>query len=841
MKEYKSVAEFKKDHSYDLLNPMMRQYVDIKATCQDSLLLFRLGDFYELFFKDAEIASSVLNLVLTSRGKALDEIEIPMCGVPYHALEGYLAKLVAEGFTVALCEQLESPLEAKKRGGSKALVKREIVRIFTPSTIIEESMVDTALPNYLISLVVKDSSDQCTLCCVDLGACDIVVLDVEAISIASELEKLQPKELIISKRDVENGNLNKILEPFGRKLLIQDNSWFAVSKSIRVIQDFYEIASIEAIGQLSKSQIQSVGVVLEYLNITQKTRGALPMPQIINTSDFMSVDLATQRNLEITSSNSESGISLFSILNRTVTKAGSRLLYKYLKNPLSIIDKINERLKVTEFFYINEPLSKKIHSYLHLTGDLERSLTKISLHRFGLQDFLTIKTGIQIGSKIKETFNKLVDLDIPILLKNIIKDIVDISELYNEIDSSIKKENLPINLNDGGFICPNYHSRLSNLNALLKQNAEEQNLLRLKYAKITGIENLKIQQNNLMGFFIEVPQKQAHKVDTNLFVHKQTTTTSVRFSTKELTELEVNFRETKHQAVALEHEILVSIAEKIKSQSDKIRLLGGAFARLDVFCALASVAKTMDYVMPTLKAKGSTYIQRGRHPVIESVLGRSGDCFVANDCIFDEEKNVWLITGPNMGGKSTFMRQNALIIFMAQLGSFVPAQTAEIKIVDKLFCRIGANDALSKGQSTFMVEMCETSSILAQATPGSLIVLDEVGRGTSTYDGIAIAAACVEYIAKKLGSRCLFATHYHELTQLASVLPGVSNYTVEVKEFDEKITFLYSIVSGTADKSYGVHVARIAGLPASVLNRANAILTKLEIQHTAVQLCNSLD
>jgi DNA mismatch repair protein MutS len=837
MKECESTSDFKKRHHYDLLNPMMQQYVDIKETCQDSLLLFRLGDFYELFFQDAEVASSILNLVLTSRGKASEGIEIPMCGVPHHALEGYLTKLISQGFTVALCEQLESPVEAKKRGGSKALVRREIVRIFTPSTIIEESMVDTTLPNYLVALVIKDDAKQCTLCCVDVGACDISVFDIEILDVGAELEKLQPKELIISKHDVEHFSLDKVLEPFGKRLLVQDNSWFSLSKAVRVIQDFYEIASISSIGQLSKSQIQSIGVVLEYLNVTQKTRGALPMPQIINTSDFMSVDLATQRNLEIISSSAESGVSLFSVLNRTVTKSGSRLLYKYLKNPLSVVDKINARLEVTSFFYNNATLLKKVHNYLNLTGDLERSLTKISMHRFGLQDFLAIKTGIQMGSKIKETFSKLLNLDIPMLLQNILADIFDMSELHHEIHASIKRENLPLNLSEGGFICPDYHLKLSSLNALLKQNIEEQNLLRIKYAQITGVENLKIQQNNVVGLFIEVPQRQAHKVDTNLFTHKQTTTTSVRFITKELAELETNFRETKHQAVALEHEILACISEKIKAQSEKIRLLGNAFARLDLFCSFANVAGTMGYVMPILKPEGHTYIQKGRHPVIESVLRRSGDHFVANDCEFNDKKNIWLITGPNMGGKSTFMRQNALIVLMGQIGSFVPAEVAEIKVVDKLFCRIGANDALSKGQSTFMVEMCETASILAQATPRSLIVLDEVGRGTSTYDGIAIAAACVEYIAKKLQSRCLFATHYHELTQLSSVLPGVSNYTVEIKEIDEKITFLYSIVSGVADKSYGVHVARIAGLPADVLNRANSILKKLEVQHKAVNLC----
>ncbi len=831
MTNSKSILDFKQNHHYDLLNPLMRQYVDIKATCQSSILLFRLGDFYELFFEDAEIASSILGLVLTSRGKGSENVEIPMCGVPYHALEGYLTKLVSQGFTVALCEQLESPIDAKKRGGSKALVKREVVRIFTPSTIIEESMVDTALPNYLVSLVVGSNSSICTICCVDIGACEIGVFDTEISDLDSELEKLQPKELIVSKNDIENRDIAQILSPFGKKLLIQDKSWFSTTKAIRVIQDFYNIASIDSIGQLSKSQIQSIGAVLEYVNITQKTAGALPLPQIVNTSTFMSVDLATQRNLEIVSSNGDSGISLFSLLNHTVTKPGSRMLYKYLKNPLADLVQINQRLEVLNFFYNREQLLDKIRGYLNLTGDLERALAQISMCRFGLQDFLTIKTGLQIGGKIKETVNRLFDLEIPVLLRSIIGDIYDMSGLFSEINSAIKKENLPLNLNEGGFICADYHAKLSSLNSILGQNREGQNLLRLRYVKITGIENLKIQQNNVIGLFIEVPQRQAHKLDTSLFVHKQTTTTAVRFSTPELFELEKIFRETKHQAVALEHEILANLGAQIKEESKKVRLLGGALARLDVFCSLAKVALSNNYVMPKLTLEGATFIQKGRHPIVESVLGRKGDHFVPNDCIFNEQEKVWIITGPNMGGKSTFMRQNALIILMAHVGSFVPVQNAEICLVDKLFCRIGANDALSKGQSTFMVEMCETASILSQATPRSLIILDEVGRGTSTYDGIAIAAACVEYIAAKLKSRCLFATHYHELTQLASVLPGVANHTVAIKESNGEITFLYSIVPGTADKSYGIHVARIAGLPLEILNCANLILARLEKQH----------
>jgi len=453
-----------------------------------------------------------------------------------------------------------------------------------------------------------------------------------------------------------------------------------------------------------------------------------------------------------------------------------------------------------------------------------------------LQDFLTVKNAIQIGGKIKEMFSKLLDLDIPHLMREILADICDMSELFHEINSAIKKEDLPLNLSDGGFICPNYHTKLDDLNSVLQNNAQKQNELRFYYAKSTGVENLKIQQNNIIGLFVEVPQKHAHKMDSNVFIHKQTTTTAVRFSTKELSHLERIFRETKHQSVALEHEILSIIASQIRARSEKIHLLGQALARLDVFCAFAKSAQENNYVMPNVILEGETFIKQGRHPVVEKVLSDSAGHFVANDCKFDDQHNVWLITGPNMGGKSTFMRQNALIVLMAQIGSFVPAESANIRVVDKLFCRIGANDALAKGQSTFMVEMCETASILTQGTSRSLIILDEVGRGTSTYDGISIAAACVEYITSQLKSRCLFATHYHELTQLSAFLPGVSNHTVAIKESDGKISFLYSIRDGVADKSYGIHVAKIAGMPAKVLERAESVLAKLEIQHSAVRL-----
>jgi DNA mismatch repair protein MutS len=811
------LSEFREKFNYYSLNTLMQQYVDIKAECQDGLLLFRLGDFYELFFDDAAIASEILGLVLTSRTKGPDAA-IPMCGMPFHALGTYLPKLISSGYKVAICEQLESPLEAKSRGG-KAIVKRGIVQVFTPGTLIDESMVDAFIPNYLVGISSLEKS--CSICFVDIGGCDIGVFDVCHDQLASEIEKLQPKEILVSRRDFDS--LSQVLSQYKGRLIVQADALFDIARSKRSIEEFYSIASISSIGQLSSSQMRSLGAVVQYLNLTHNAKVKLPLPKLMHSSEFMLIDLVTQRNLELVKADAFEH-SLFGVLNKTVTKSGSRLLFKYIKSPLVDVESVEQRLCVVEFLLKDKKLLEHIRNTIGLVPDLERSLARISLGRALLKDFLTVKIALQVADSLKRTFARYEG--VPLLLELILSAIQAMPELFMELDLALKTEDVPLNPSEGGFIKGSYNAKLDDLRRSIEVSFVEQSRLRSEYARITGIEALKIQQNNLVGMFVEVPIKQAHKVGNNFF-HKQTTLNSARFSTLELSELEKALRDARLQASSLELEILSQLSELICTSMQNLQSLGSSLAQLDVLCAFALCAARYSYVRPKFSSEGKSLIKAGRHPVVEKMLAKAAKQFVANDCNLSSEERIWIITGPNMGGKSTFMRQVALITVMAQIGCFVPADYAELAIVDRLFCRIGASDDIARGQSTFMVEMCETASILAQATKNSLIVLDEVGRGTSTYDGLSIAASCVEYIANKLGSKCLFATHYHELTRLGQALPGVVNYAVATEE-GQGVVFLYSVVKGVAAKSYGIHVATIAGLPKEVIERAKSILLQLE-------------
>lgn len=820
------ISEFRHKFNYGILNPMMQQYVDIKYTFQDGLLLFRLGDFYELFFEDAKIASELLGLVLTSRTKGSDA-EVPMCGMPFHALESYLSKLIASGHKVAICEQLESPLDARKRGGK--IVRRGIVQVFTPGTLVDESMVDALVPNYLVAVSLAGSI--CSVCFVDIGGCDIGVFDFPVHLLESELKKLQPKEILVSRKDFEAPELFSILSLYKKRVIVQANSCFGLSKAECSIKSFYSIVSTSSIGELSNSQLCSIGAVLDYLTITCNAGVKLPLPKIVNASEFMLVDLTTQRNLELFESSSTEH-SLFKVLNCTVTKPGSRMLFKYLKNPLAAVEPIKQRLDVTEFFHSKEQLLERVRANLALVPDLERSLARISLGRAQLSDFVAVNTSLKVSESLRALFAREGSLQIPLLLESILDGMHLAPNLRQELEAALKTDDLPLNISDGGFIRPGYHARLDELRKVIDSVVSEQARLRIEYVRSTGVDNLKIQQNNLIGMFVEVPIKQAHKVGQG-FTHKQTILSSVRFSTPELSALEGKLREAEAYRAAIELEILGRLSELIRSETDQLQSLGKSLAQIDLFCSLASCALKSSYVKPEVIAEGETIIKSGRHPVVEAILSKKAQQFIANDCKLSDLERVWLITGPNMGGKSTFMRQVALIIVMAQIGSFVPADFAKIAAVDKLFCRIGASDDIARGQSTFMLEMCETASILAQATPRSFILLDEVGRGTSTYDGVSIAAACVEYVASELGSRCLFATHYHELTRLEGSLAGVVNYTVAVEEVQaHDVVFLYRLQKGVAMKSYGIHVAKIAGLPKPLLRRAESILEQLEASNS---------
>ncbi len=772
-----------------------------------------MGDFYELFFDDAVLAARILGIALTKRA------DVPMCGIPHHALENYLSKLTDENLKIAICEQLESPEEAKKRDGYKAVVKRDVVRIITPGTIIEESILDEKAPNYLISIV--QDKNHFGLCYIDLSTRAIFVCNAEKSALSSELAKISPKEILLSEKTQLDTELIYIFSEYRSKIVYQVDSNFDYVKCKKRICDLYKIASYEIFGNLSKSEVSAIGAVLEYISITQKANiPDLPFPRIINQSEYMQIDAGTRRNLEIVrtlSGNYKN--SLLSVMDHCVTKPGSRLLYDYISNPLADVLQINQRLDITEYFYQNQNLTEKIREILKNISDIERALSRIAMKRAFPRDLLAIKYAIGYSLSIKE----LLFLE----KTEIFQDLPCDQEVFALIDQAIN-DDAPINCANGGVIKTSYHPKIAELSELIYESSGLIEKLQANYRAETGIDNLKIAHNNIFGFFIEVSAKSSSKVTGDHFIHKQTMSNAVRYITSELKELESKIINANAFLVSLEQEIFADICSKIMRKAEILSIMSRNLSEIDVACSFAKISHERSYVRPEISDSTEFEIIDGKHPIVELSLKTSGNVFVPNDCRFSEEQKILLITGPNMSGKSTFLRQNAIIVIMAQIGCFVPAKSAKIGVVDKLFSRIGAADDLSKGQSTFMVEMIETSAILLQSSKRSLIILDEVGRGTSTYDGVSIAWSVLEYIHNQIGARALFATHYHELVELENLLPALRNYTIKISEQNGKVMFMHKIIPGAADKSYGIHVAELAGLPKMVTRRAKQILQKLE-------------
>lgn len=814
----------KERYKYHNATPMMQQYFDIKFAHMDSLLLFRMGDFYELFLEDAITASKILGIALAKRGKNGEE-DIAMCGVPYHAIESYLHKLVEEGYKVAICEQLESPAEAKKRG-YKAIVKRDVVRIITQGTITEESILNSANPHYLISVIIK--SDRCAISYLDISTSEFGVLETDLSNLASQIFSLSPKEILISDNIQSNNNLHEVFAPYRSKLVYQVDSYFAYNKCKKSIEDFYNILTTDSIGEMSDINICATGAVLEYVRLTQKNNlPELPFPQIIDTNDLLVIDSSTRRNLEITASlNGGYKNSLLAAINHTITKQGSRLLYQYLSAPLSNIEKIEERHNITEFFYANPDITDNIRQLLKSTSDLDRIVARVGMGRATARDLLSIKYSLITASDIKEVFLKNCRKSHPYYIEEIIAALSYDEEIFFLIDKSIK-EDAPNDMKDGGLIKTSYHSKLLELYEMINDSSNIIEKLKQEYQKETSIDNLRICHNNILGLFIEITPKYAGKITDPKFIHRQSIATAIRFTTHKLQEIESQLVNSKNLAISLEYELFSNICSKIIEKSSILHLLAFNISKIDLFTSLAFLANEHNYVKPQMTSGSEFIIKGGRHPVVELNMSYQ-NIFIPNDCDLSRQNRLWLITGPNMAGKSTFLRQNALIVILAQIGAFVPASSAIIGVVDKIFSRIGAADDLSRGQSTFMVEMIETSAILSGSTPKSLIILDEVGRGTSTYDGLSIAWGCLEHIHNKLQCRSLFATHYHELTVLNDSLEALCNYTIKVSEIDGKILFLHQIIKGAADKSYGIHVAEIAGIPKTVILRAKEILKGLE-------------
>ena len=810
------------------VTPMIAQFLKIKSEYPDALLFYRMGDFYELFFDDAIAAATALDISLTKRGKHLGE-DIPMCGVPHHASENYLLTLIRKGFRVAVCEQLESPAEAKARG-SKSVVNRGVVRLVTSGTLTEESLLSARENNYLSAFAIL--RDESAFAWVDVSTGDFHVQNCPRISFGPMLAQLNPAEILISESNYEN--FLEQTKEFGSTLTSLSPASFDSTSGIKRLCDLFKVNSIDGFGSFSRSEISALGAIIDYLEITQKGKlPALKIPIKENLENFVQIDSSTRRNLELTQtlSGSKNG-SLLRVIDRTVTGPGARLLEKRLSSPSTCIKTITPRLDSIDVFKSNNMLRMEIQNTLKQTADMERAFLRISLDRGGPRDFLAIRDSLEKGQDLSKS---LINLD-----SNLIEEAeknLNGNEKIIALLKDVFSDSAPLLARDGGFIRSGFNVQLDDIKKLRDDGRQIISSMQAQFSSMTGIGSLKIKYNNVLGYFIETPATHAKKMlgeeFSNTFIHRQTTANAVRFTTLELSEIETKILNAGGRALSLELEIFEQTKIKILEFSENILLAAKALAEIDLAVALADIAVSENWCRPKLDTSRKFKIIEGRHPVVEAALQKEpSGVFIANNCDLsagsDGDKPIWLLTGPNMAGKSTFLRQNAIIALMAQIGSFVPAESAEIGIIDQLFSRVGASDDLARGRSTFMVEMVETAAILNQAGENALVILDEIGRGTATYDGLSIAWATLENLHNINKCRALFATHYHELTGLTVSLPGLMNATVSVREWEGDIIFLHEVRKGAADRSYGVQVAKLAGIPQTVINRATEVLEKLE-------------
>lgn len=808
--------------------PVMAQYQGIKASYPDCLLFFRMGDFYELFFEDATIAAKALDIALTRRGKQ-DNEPIPMCGVPAHAGENYLARLIRQGFRVAICEQLEDP--ATRKSG-KGPLKRDVVRIVTPGTLMEDSLLEGGRHNFLLSICDQagaKKSDDVGLAFVDISTGDFFTEVQSKKSLGGSFARLQPGEILLPERLLKDSSLFELWGEWKKSLTPLPESRFNADNGHERLSRFYQVNTLTAFGAFTVPEIAASGVLLDYIALTQKEKmPRLMRPKRLQNGHFLELDSFTRRSLELTQTLSGERVgSLLHIIDQTVTSAGSRLLFLRLSAPLTRLEQIQDRLNTVNFFVTHEPITAGIRQVLKTCPDLERALSRVSMGRGSPRDLATLQIGLALIPQFQEFFKEFHTESLFHELQKCLKNLGEHHELVDTLQRALRDE-LPLLARDGGFIKPGYNPSFDVLCQLRDEGHELIQVLEQKYKTQTDISSLKIRHNNIIGYAIEVSQAQAQKVP-DFFIHRQSLANAIRYTTAELSELEQRLSTAADQALATELRLFEALVEQVKCCAEAIILTAKALAVLDVSTALAFLARKNDYCCPQIDHSTAFSIQGGRHPVVEVMLTqRQNTSFVANTCVMEGNQQFWILTGPNMAGKSTFLRQNALIALMAQMGSFVPATSARIGIIDRIFSRVGAADDLARGQSTFMVEMAETAAILHQATAQSFVILDEIGRGTATYDGLSLAWACVEYLCEKIQCRTLFATHYHELTPLQALLPSVACYTFRVKEWKEKIIFLHEVMAGTADRSYGLHVAQLAGVPQEVLTRAQTLLSQFE-------------
>ena len=807
------------------VTPMMAQYLEIKAQYPDALLFYRMGDFYEMFFDDAVAAAEALDIALTKRGKHLGE-DIPMCGVPVHAAENYLLTLIRKGFRVAVGEQMESPEEAKKRG-SKSVVMRDVVRLVTPGTLTEESLLDARRHNYLAAYALV--RDEGALAWVDISTGAFHVMPLPPVRLGPELARLAPSEVLMS--DAIEGDYRETVSDIGPSLTPLSRASFDSTGGEKRLLSLFGVGTLEAFGQFTRPEVAAMGAIVDYLEITQKGKLPLLRPPVREAEErTMQIDAATRRNLELTHalSGGRAG-SLLATVDRTVTPGGARLLERRLSSPSRVLTVIEERLDAVDFALEQGRMSSDLREALRKVPDLDRALSRLSLDRGGPRDLAAIRNGLTQAEDVRAILG---ERDIPTLLAGASADLTGHDELLALLDAALVAEP-PLLARDGGFIAAGYDADLDAARELRDEGRGVIARMQGEYAETTGINSLKIKHNNVLGYFIEVTATHADKMLSeplsHTFRHRQTTANQLRFTTIELSEMETRIHNAAGEALEIEKRLYDALKAAILDAAGKIAATARALSEFDLATALADLSRGENWVRPVMTKGRALRIEGGRHPVVEAALRRQGAPFIANDCdLSDDPARIWLLTGPNMAGKSTFLRQNALIALLAQTGSHVPADRAEIGVVSQLFSRVGASDDLARGRSTFMVEMVETAAILNQADADALVILDEIGRGTATYDGLSIAWATLEHLHEVNGCRALFATHYHELTALAGKLSGVDNATVSVREYEGDVIFMHEVRKGAADRSYGVQVARLAGLPDAVVARARAILDTLE-------------
>ncbi|KAA9007147.1 DNA mismatch repair protein MutS [Histidinibacterium aquaticum] len=800
---------------------MMAQYLEIKAQHPDALLFYRMGDFYEMFFEDAVAAAEALDIALTKRGKHLGE-DIAMCGVPVHAAEGYLLTLIRKGFRVAIAEQMEDPAEAKKRG-SKSVVKRDVVRLVTPGTLTEDSLLDARRHNFLAAYA--QVRDDCALAWVDISTGALSVMPCSRMRLGPEIARLGAREVLLS--EALERDLAEVIEDLGASVTPLGGSAFDSTSGERRLAELFRVGSLDGFGTFERAEIAALAGLVEYLEITQ--RGKLPLlraPVREAERASMQIDAATRKSLELTQAmaGGRAG-SLLGSVDRTVTAGGARLLERRIAAPSCQIDTIQARQAAVAFALEDVPLAEELRRALKAVPDVDRALSRLGLDRGGPRDLAAVRAAIGQGADIAA---RLEDKSLPDLLASAIGDMQGHEELLDLLDSALVAEP-PLLARDGGFAAPGYDDELDEARRLRDEGRSVIAGMQSDFIRETGVQSLKIKHNNVLGYFIEVTATHAETMRAlgDRFIHRQTTANQVRFTTVELSDLETRILNAGARALEIERRIFGILREAILAEAPRLMALARGLAEVDLAFALADVARERAWCRPKVDDSQAFAVSGGRHPVVEDALRAEGTPFVANDCDLSEAR-IHLLTGPNMAGKSTYLRQNALMAVLAQMGAYVPADEAHIGIVSQLFSRVGASDDLARGRSTFMVEMVETAAILNQADDRALVILDEIGRGTATYDGLSIAWATLEHLHEVNGCRALFATHYHEMSALAGKLDGVENATVAVKEWEGEVVFLHEVRKGTADRSYGVQVARLAGLPASVVERARVVLETLE-------------